>query len=258
MYEGCSEFSRGISLLIFNNIRIEEEILMELKDKVAVITGAGKGIGRETALLFAQKGAKVVVVDFDPQAGKDVVEEITTSGGEAIFCSVNVTDQAQVQEMVGRTLESFGRIDVLINNAGITQDGMLTKLSIEQWNAVIGVNLTGVFNCTQAVVPIMIQQGSGSIANASSVVGVYGNVGQTNYSASKAGVIGLTKSWAKELGKKGIRTNAVAPGFIVTDMTAKVPEKVLQLMKDKTPLGRLGTARDVALAYLFLASDTSS
>lgn len=231
---------------------------MELKDKVAVITGAGKGIGRETALLFAQKGAKVVVVDFDPQAGKEVVEEITMSGGEAIFCSVNVTDQAQVQEMVGSALERFGRIDVLINNAGITQDGLLTKLSIEQWNAVIGVNLTGVFNCTQAVVPIMIQQGSGSIANASSVVGVYGNVGQTNYSATKAGVIGMTKSWAKELGKKGIRTNAVAPGFIVTDMTAKVPEKVLQLMKDKTPLGRLGTARDVALAYLFLASDTSS
>lgn len=231
---------------------------MELKDKVVIITGAGKGIGRETALLFAQKGAKVVVADYDPEAGKEVVEEITTNGGKAIFCSVNVTDQAQVEEMVGRTLESFGRIDVLINNAGITQDGLLTKLSIEQWNAVIGVNLTGVFNCTQAVVPIMIQQGSGSIANASSVVGVYGNVGQTNYSATKAGVIGLTKSWAKELGKKGIRTNAVAPGFIITDMTAKVPEKVLQLMQEKTPLGRLGTPRDVALAYLFLASDTSS
>jgi len=230
---------------------------MELKDKVVIITGAGKGIGRETALLFAQKGAKVVVADYDT-SGKEVAEEITTSGGEAIFCSVNVTDQAQVQEMVNLTLERFGRIDVLINNAGITQDGLLTKLSIEQWNAVIGVNLTGVFNCTQAVVPIMIQQGSGSITNASSVVGVYGNVGQTNYAATKAGVIGLTKSWAKELGKKGIRTNAVAPGFIISDMTAKVPEKVLQLMKEKTPLGRLGTPRDVALVYLFLASEAGS
>jgi len=230
---------------------------MELQDKVVIITGAGKGIGRETALLFAQKGAKVVVADYDT-SGKKVAEEITTSGGEAIFCYVNVTDQAQVQEMVNNTLERFGRIDVLINNAGITQDGLLTKLSIEQWNAVIGVNLTGVFNCTQAVVPIMVQQGSGSIANASSVVGVYGNVGQTNYAATKAGVIGLTKSWAKELGKKGIRTNAVAPGFIISDMTAKVPEKVLQLMKEKTPLGRLGTPRDVASVYLFLASEAGS
>lgn len=228
---------------------------MELKDKVVIITGAGKGIGRETALLFAQKGAKVVVAGT---SGKDVFEEITKSGGEAIYCLVNVTNRAQVEEMVERTLEKYGRIDVLINNAGITRDGLLTKLSMEQWDAAIDVNLKGVFNCTQAVVPTMINQGSGSIINCSSVVGVYGNIGQTNYSATKAGIIGMTKSWAKELGKKGIRTNAVAPGFITTNMTAQVPEKVLQIMQEKTPLRRLGTPRDVALVYLFLASDDSS
>lgn len=231
---------------------------MKLKDKVAMITGGGKGIGKETARLFASEGAKLVIADFDEQAGEKIVQSLKSDGAEAIFCKVDVTSRSEVQSMVDQALQYFGRIDILINNAGITMDGFLTKMSEEQWNSVIGVNLTGVFNCTQAVAPVMIQQGSGSIANASSVVGVYGNIGQTNYAATKAGVIGMTKSWAKELGKKGIRTNAVAPGFIVTEMTAKVPQKVLDLMAEKTPLGRLGSARDVALTYLFLASDDSS
>ncbi|KKM09059.1 3-oxoacyl-ACP synthase [Clostridiales bacterium PH28_bin88] len=231
---------------------------MRLRDKVALITGGGKGIGRETALLFAREGAKLVIGDFDVQAGEQTVQDIRNLGADALFFKVDVTNRDYVQAMVDEAVRKFGRIDVLINNAGITQDAFLTKMTEKQWEAVINVNLTGVFNCTQAVVPLMVQQGSGSIINASSVVGVYGNVGQTNYAATKAGVIGMTKSWAKELGPTGIRTNAIAPGFIVTDMTAKVPEKVLNVMKERTPLGRLGTPQDVANAYLFLASEESS
>ena len=231
---------------------------MRLKDKVAVITGAARGIGREASLLFAREGAKVAVCDFDVEAGSATANDIIAGGGEAIFCQVNVTDLSQVEAMVNTVQEKFGRIDILINNAGITRDGFLTKMTSENWDAVVGVNLTGVFNCGKAVVTQMINQGSGRIINTSSVVGVYGNMGQTNYAATKAGVIGMTKSWAKELGAKGINVNAVAPGFIVTDMTAKVPEKVLELMKDKTPLGRLGVARDIANAFLFLASEEAA
>lgn len=231
---------------------------MRLKDKVAIITGAARGIGREAALLFAREGGEVAVCDFDAEAGSATANDIIAAGGEAVFCQVNVADLAQVEAMVNTVLEKFGRIDILINNAGITRDGFLTKMTPENWDAVIGVNLTGVFNCAKTVVPQMINQGSGRIINTSSVVGVYGNIGQTNYAATKAGVIGMTKSWAKELGRKGITVNAVAPGFIVTDMTAKVPGKVLDLMKEKTPLGRLGAARDIANAFLFLASDEAS
>lgn len=231
---------------------------MRLKGKVAIITGAAKGIGRETALLFAREGAKVVVADFDRDKGEATCADIAAAGGEGIFCAVDVTDRQQVQAMVDVTVKRFGRIDILLNNAGITADAMLTKMTEEQWDRVIAINLKGVFNCTQAVVPVMSEQGGGVILNVSSVVGVYGNIGQTNYVAAKAGVIGLTKAWAKELGRKGIRVNAVAPGFIATDMTATVPEKVLEAMKSKTPLGRLGQSADVAAAYLFLASDDAS
>lgn len=230
---------------------------MRLKDKVALVTGGARGIGKETALLFAKEGAKVVICDFDAQAGEAAAKELGEFT-EALFFKVDVTNRADVQAMVDGTIAKFGRIDVLVNNAGITADAFLTKMTEEQWDRVISVNLKGVFNCTQAVASIMMEQGSGSIINASSVVGVYGNVGQTNYAATKGGVIAMTKSWAKELGKKGIRTNAVAPGFIITDMTAKVPQKVLDLMKEKTPLGRWGYPADIANAYLFLASDESS
>ncbi|OAT85594.1 3-oxoacyl-ACP reductase FabG [Desulfotomaculum copahuensis] len=231
---------------------------MRLKDKVAIITGGARGIGKETALVFIREGAKVVLGDFDAAAGEAAVQEIRALGGEALFFPVNVADPVQVRAMVDGTVEKSGRIDILVNNAGITRDALLTKMTPEQWEQVIAVNLTGVFNCTRAVVPVMISQGGGRIINAASVAGLYGNVGQTNYAATKAGVIGMTRSWAKELGRKGITVNAVAPGFIVTDMTAKVPEKVLDMMKEKTPLGRLGQPRDVANAYLFLASDEAA
>ena len=231
---------------------------MRLKDKVAIITGGAHGIGKETARLFAREGAKVVLADFAAAAGEAAAQEIRAEGGEALFFPVNVTDLNQVQAMVDGTVEKFGRIDILVNNAGITRDAFLTKMSPEQWEQVIAVNLTGVFNCTRAVAPVMIGQGSGRILNAASVVGLYGNLGQTNYAATKAGVIGMTRTWARELGRKGITVNAVAPGFIVTEMTAKVPEKVLATMKEKTPLGRLGLPRDVACAYLFLASDEAA
>lgn len=231
---------------------------MFLKDKVAIVTGGARGIGRETALVFAREGANVVVADFDSEAGENTAGDINTAGGQAIFRKVDVTDRDSVQAMVEEAKKRFGRIDILVNNAGITADAFLLKMTEAQWDKVIGVNLKGVFNCTQLVAPTMIEQGGGVILNASSVVGVYGNIGQTNYAATKAGVIGMTKSWAKELGRKGIRVNAVAPGFIISDMTAKVPEKLLEVMKEKTALNRLGEVQDVAHTYLFLASDYAS
>lgn len=228
---------------------------MRLKDKVTIITGGAKGIGKATALLLLREGARVVVADYERVAGETLVKKMEELGGEGLFYPVDVTDEQQTQAMVDTVVEKFGRVDILINNAGITSDGLLTKISAEQWEKVIAVNLTGVFNCTKAVAPVMIAQGYGRVINASSVVGLYGNIGQTNYAATKAGVIGMTKSWAKELGRMGITVNAVAPGFILTDMTAKLPEKILKLMQDKTPVGRLGQPQDVANAYLFLASE---
>ncbi len=230
---------------------------MRLAGKVAIITGAGRGIGREAAVLFAREGAKVVLADVDPQAEK-VVGEIKEFGGEAIFVRSDVTNRESCAAMTAAAVNSFGRIDILINNAGITRDAQLVKLSESDFDRVIAVNLKGTFNATQAVAPQMIDQGSGRIINVSSVVGLYGNFGQTNYAATKAGVIGMTKTWARELGRKGITVNAVAPGFIQTEMTESVPEKVLEMMRGRTPLGRLGTARDVANIYLFLASDDAA
>lgn len=183
---------------------------------------------------------------------------IRENSGEAIFCPTDVCNAQEVQNSLEMTLQELGQIDILINNAGITRDGFLTRMELKDWQKVMEVNLTGVFNCTRAIAEKMMEQGEGCIINASSVVGVYGNIGQTNYSATKAGVIGLTRSWAKELGRKGIRVNAVAPGFIATKMTEKVPEKVLDRMKGNTPLGRLGKPEDVAWAYLYLASDHAS
>jgi 3-oxoacyl-[acyl-carrier protein] reductase len=228
---------------------------MRVKGKVVIITGAGRGIGRETAFLLSGEGAQVAVCDRDPAAVEEVSRQIVRAGGEVSAHALDVTRRAEIAEMVRQVVERFGRIDVLINNAGITMDATLGKMTEEQFDAVIDVNLKGVFNCTQAVLPQMLAQGRGKIISASSVVGVHGNFGQTNYAATKAGVIGMTKSWAKELGRKGITANAVAPGFIQTDMTAAMPEKVLAAMSEKTPVGRLGTPADIAKAYLFLASD---
>ena len=223
---------------------------MRLKDKVALITGGSKGVGAATAKLFGREGAAVAVVDLDAEKGAKLCEEISAGGGAAAFFQADVADRIGVKAMVESVMARYNRIDI--------RDAMLVKIMPEQWDAVLAVNLTGVFNCTQAIVPLMIQQGGGRILCASSVVGVYGNIGQTNYVASKAGVIGMVKVWAKELGRKGITVNAVTPGFIATDMTASLPSKVIDLMKDRTPLGRLGTPEDVAHAYLFLASDEAS
>jgi 3-oxoacyl-[acyl-carrier protein] reductase len=231
---------------------------LRLKDKVAIITGAASGIGFAAALSFARQGARVAVVDFNEELGNVSVHNIKSEGYDATFFQVNVADRESVDEMVKDILEKYGRIDILVNNAGITKDGMLSKLSVEDFQKVVDVNLTGVFHCTQAVLSTMVEQGKGKIINTSSVSGVYGNVGQTNYAATKAAVVGMTKTWAKELGRKGINVNAVAPGFIETGMTAKVPEKILDQMKMMVPLGRLGVPEDIANAYLFLASEESN
>jgi 3-oxoacyl-[acyl-carrier protein] reductase len=225
-----------------------------LKDKVAIITGAAKGIGFATAQRFAQEGAKVIIADINPEVLKAAAAQIP----HAETCVMNVTDRASIQAAVDQVMQKHGRIDILINNAGITQDARLIKMTEAQFDTVIDVNLKGVFNCTQLIVPHMLEVGSGAIVNASSVVGLYGNFGQTNYSATKFGVIGFTKTWARELGPKGIRVNAVCPGFIATEMVKAMPENVLKDIERRSWLGRLGTPEEMANVYLFLASDEAS
>lgn len=232
---------------------------MKLDGKVCIITGAASGIGKAAALLFAKEGAVVIACDL-LEENLNLLKEKNPGPGIIETFVLNVTDREKVFEIVDKVYEKHGKVDVLINNAGITRDALLVRMKEEDWNAVIDVNLKGVFNMTQAVAKIMMKQGKGSIVNTSSIVGVYGNIGQTNYSATKAGVIGMTKTWAKELARKGvqIRVNAVAPGFIKTPMTEKVPEKILQALNEKIPLGRMGEPEEVAKLYLFLASDDSS
>lgn len=226
---------------------------MRLKDKVALITGGQSGLGREAALLFAREGAGVAVCDLAPDGG-ELLAAIAAEGVQAFYTQADVSVSSQVDAMVAAVIQKFGAIDILINNAGITRDATLLKMTADQWNQVIGVNLTGVFHCTKAVAPHMVERGRGKIINTSSIVGISGNFGQTNYAAAKAGLIGMTKTWAREFGPKGITVNAVAPGFIATEMVKKMPEKVLQGMRERTPVRRLGEPRDVANAYLFLAS----
>ncbi|MBT8581974.1 SDR family oxidoreductase [Polynucleobacter paneuropaeus] len=225
-----------------------------LKDKVAIITGAAKGIGFATAKRFAEEGAKVMIADISMEAVKTAAAQIPNA--EAFV--VNVTDRTSIQIAVDQILERHGQIDILINNAGIAQDARLIKMTEAQFDAVIDVNLKGVFNCTQLVVPHMLGKGKGAVVNASSVVGIYGNFGQTNYSATKFGVIGFTKTWARELGAKGIRVNAVCPGFISTEMVKAMPDNILQDIEKRSWLGRLGTPEEMANVYLFLASDEAS
>ncbi|MCG8349823.1 MAG: 3-oxoacyl-ACP reductase FabG [Chloroflexales bacterium] len=232
--------------------------MMRLKDKVAIVTGAGQGIGRVTALTFAREGARVAVADINLAAAEKVAAEITDSDGEALAVQIDVSQLESVEAAVAMVLEWGERVDALINNAGITRDARMHKMSEAQWDGVIAVNLKGVWLCSKTVAPLMIAQGGGSIVNASSVVGIHGNFGQTNYVASKSGVIGMTKTWARELGPSGIRVNAIAPGFTMTEMIQSVPEKVLDTVKERTPLRRLGDPQDIANAYLFLASDESS
>jgi 3-oxoacyl-[acyl-carrier protein] reductase len=234
---------------------------MRLQDKVCLITGGAAGIGLATARKFAEERATVVICDLDEEAGQKLVASL---GGNAAFFTVNTTDRQAVQQWVDAVVDKYGHIDVLVNNAGITRDAWLVKVKdgelvnqmpLEEFSAVIDVNLKGVFNCTQAVAPVMIRQQSGVILNASSVVAQDGNFGQTNYAASKAGVIGMTRVWTRELGMHGIRVNVLAPGFITTEMTADMPDKILDAMRDHTPLNRLGKPSDIANAYAFLASD---
>jgi 3-oxoacyl-[acyl-carrier protein] reductase len=227
-----------------------------ISERVVIVTGGAAGIGRATARRFAQDGARVAV--WDVKAPQD--------GGEGVFQSVDVTNAAAVEAAVAEVVERWGRIDVLVNNAGILRDHQLVKwkdgqklaeMSERDFDAVVSVNLKGVFLCTRAVAPRMIEGGGGVILNASSIVGLYGNFGQTNYAATKAGVINMTKTWARELGRYNIRVNAVAPGFIATEMVTAMPEKVLQGMVAHTPLGRMGKPEDIAEAYFWLASDSA-
>jgi 3-oxoacyl-[acyl-carrier protein] reductase len=227
--------------------------MSSFEGRVALITGGARGIGRATAEAFAAQGARVVVADL-----KGAGEAAAQIGGDAFAVEVDVADGESVARAVADVLAKTGRIDVLINNAGITRDATLAKTSDAAWDSVIAVNLTGTFNMTRAAAPHMVAAGKGAIVNASSIVGLHGNFGQSNYVASKAGVVGLTRVWARELGRKGVRVNCIAPGFIATEMTAAMPKEVLEGMKGKTPLGRLGTAEDVARAYVFLASDEAS
>lgn len=235
---------------------------MQLADKVCLVTGGGAGIGKATAAKFVEEGATVLICDVNEEAGQQTAQELDIE-----FYRVNVADRQEVREWIDQVAEQHGRIDVLVNNAGVLRDNQLVKVKNgelvkqmpeEDFDLVVDVNLKGVFNCAQAVAPVMIEQGGGVILNATSIVGLDGNFGQTNYVATKAGVIGMTKVWARELGRYGIRVNAVAPGFTATEMVLQMPEKILDGMRGHTPLGRLGQPEDIANAYAFLASEQAS
>ncbi|WP_088006995.1 3-oxoacyl-ACP reductase FabG [Indiicoccus explosivorum] len=228
---------------------------MRLQGKTAIITGAANGIGLAAAERFCEEGAHVLLADFDEQTGTAEEKRLAADGHSVRFIRTDVADRESTDRMVQAALDAFGTVDILVNNAGITRDAMLRKMQAADFQEVLNVNLTGVFNCTQSVLPILVEKGSGKIINTSSVSGVYGNAGQTNYAAAKAAVIGMTKTWAKELGRKGINVNAVAPGFTKTKMVEKMPEKVIGQMTAAIALQRLGSPRDIANAYLFLASD---
>ncbi len=238
-----------------------------LQGKVVIVTGAAAGIGRATARRFAQEGARVAAWDVSEDRAEELVHELEGAGGQGFFTKVNVADSGAVATAVAALVARWGRIDVLVNNAGIVRDAQLVKvkdgavvstMTDEAWDAVVGVNLKGVFVCTRAVVPHMVAGGGGVVLSASSVVGLYGNFGQTNYAATKGGLITMTRTWARELGKFKIRVNAVAPGFIATEMVASMPEKVIDAMVSHTPIGRLGKPEDIANAYVWLASDAAA
>lgn len=229
-----------------------------LKGRNVIITGGANGIGKATAILMARYGASVICWDLDEASGKKLVEYAASNNLNIRFALVDITDFKKVEAATKQSIDEMQHVDVLINNAGITMDATLLKMSPEQWQKVIDVNLTGVFNCTKSIAGHMKSRNYGRIVNASSVVGIYGNFGQTNYVATKAGVIGMTKVWAREFGKYGITVNAVAPGFIRTEMIESVPEKVVEGMEQKAALKRLGEVEDIAHAYLYLASDWAS
>ncbi len=232
--------------------------MIQLHDKVAIITGGARGIGKVTAETFMALGAKVAIWDIDEASGRQVVSAWQAQGHTAFFQQVDTTDLESVQAAALAVVEKWDRIDILINNAGITRDASMKKMTPLQWKQVIDVNLTGVFYCTQAVSAYMVEKGYGRIINASSIVALYGNYGQSNYVATKAGVIGMTKVWARELGPKGITVNAVAPGFIQTEMIDTIPPHIIAGIHEKTPLKKLGKPEDIAHAYAFLASEQAA
>lgn len=227
-----------------------------LENKVAIITGGADGLGRAGVIKFVEEGAQVIFWDLNVEKANQTLDML--KGKNVEFMQVNTADFQAVQKATEQVMEKYGKIDILVNNAGITRDATLKKMTSEQWQQVIDVNLTGVFNCTKLISPYMIENGGGKIINTSSVVALYGNFGQTNYVATKAGLIGMTKTWAKELGRKNVNVNAVAPGFMLTEMVKAMPQNVIDMMQDKVPLGRLGQPQDIANAYLFLASDEAS
>ena len=231
---------------------------MKLKGKVALVTGAAQGIGKAVALLLARNGADIIVSDINLEKAEETAREVEGLGQRALAVKTNVAEANDVEKMVQTALERFGRIDILINNAGITRDKLLLRMSDEDWDAVLGVNLRGTFLCTRAVIRPMAKQKSGKIVNIASVVGTMGNAGQANYGASKAGVIGFTKTVAREYAPRGINVNAIAPGYIETPMTEALPEKAKEELKRMIPMDRLGKPEDVAEAVLFLVSEASS
>ena len=230
--------------------------VIDLGDKVALVTGGSRGIGRGIAEIFAEQGAKVVInYRANAQAAKVVVEAIAAKGGDAMTVQADIRSKEAVDQMIRDVIDRFGRLDILINNAGITRDSLLVRMSEDDWDAVIETNLKGAFLCTKAVQRQMMRQRYGRIINITSVSGLAGNAGQANYAAAKAALVGFTKSVAKETGSRGITVNAVAPGFVLTDLTADLPESLIEQAKTSTPLGRWGTAREIAYAVAFLASD---
>ena len=232
--------------------------MLELEGRVAIITGGASGIGRETVLKYVESGATAVIWDLNADKAEETKQLAGDKADKVSFMKVNTADYKEVEKAAQAVVDQFGKIDVLVNNAGITADSTLKKMTPDQWQRVIDVNLTGVFNCGKAVALHMIENNFGRIINTSSVVAHNGNFGQSNYVATKTGVIGLAKVWAKELGRHNICVNAVAPGFIETDMITTVPEKVIDALKAQTPLGRLGKPADIANMYVFLASDRAS
>jgi len=231
---------------------------MRLKDKVAIITGAGRGIGQATAIKFTREGAKVVVCDIKQDWIDETVKLCQEAGGTAMGQIADVRDMKSLEALVNATVDKWGRIDCLVNNAGIVADAQLKNMTEDQFDRVIEINLKGVYNCTRAVVNQMLAQQSGVILNSSSIVGLYGNFGQTNYAASKFAVIGMVKTWARELVRKGIRANAVCPGFISTPILGSIPDKVIHALEDRVPMGRLGKPEEIANTFAFLASDEAS
>ena len=229
--------------------------MKRLENKIAVVTGGAQGIGKAAVKRFAEEGSTVIIWDVNEEKASSTINELKSISKKIEFQKVDVTNLDSVTIAAAKIVESHKKIDILINNAGITKDASFLKMTAEQWKQVIDVNLTGVFNCTKAVTPYMVENKYGKIVNTSSVVGLYGNFGQTNYVATKSGIIGMTKVWSRELGRKGINVNAVAPGFIATEMVTSVPEKVIEMLKEKTPLGKLGDPEDIANAYLFLVSE---